>query len=667
MPKSRHPKHKPKSTSPSPSLLLNIPKELQRIDDLIASDDFEKAAESLKELAERAPHRADVFETMLVLGTRMHDADMCLDAVSRLVKINPFAATNHYNLFVIYLQNGFPALALKVGTDFLKRWPNHKHGIELPKVLEELRQRLLTEHIVAHFPEERRIEILALHDGALLGTARANYEQAIESASQLIRLEPSFIPAYNNRAFAYWAFGDTAMALADTERALTLDAENVHALFAKVRYAVLSNRIAEAHTAAERLRAIRTNDPELLIKQAEAFSYLRDDGAVLEVVSRLESQEGNPLVIATLHLFAGVAAARLGEITQARFFLNEARKYAATAKRAEEQLADLDRPEGQRENSHAFLLDHWIPRRVVDEFAKILGTQARRANVHATTTALQKFLAAHPHLVTLLPMLLEHGDDLTRRVAFQMAELTNTPELWQALKDFAASPHGTDRFRNEVLLALQEAGQYEKGQRVSFWSAGKPTFVIIHRYTVDNVPYEANFSEHVSRISLAAMLAHQQNDWEHAETILTQALHEEPNSAKLQFQLVLTYLKQGRVGHARELAEKITAQHPQYALSRITLTKIAIANNRNEEAEQHLKILTEFEHFHYSEYAQFCQVQLIYCLLVKSDHDGAQQWFALWEKRSSESPELKAAQQVLKNRATSKQWARQMLAPFRES
>lgn len=667
MSKSRHPKRKPKSSSSSGSLFLNVPKELQRIDELVAEGDLKEAVAALQDLTERAPHRAEIFETMLLLGTQWKDLALCLEGAMRLVKLRPFAAVDHYNLFVVYLKNSFPALAFKTATEFLKRWPDHKLGKELPTILEKLRPRLLDEQIVANFSEERRLEMLALHDSSLLAMTLMNFEHCLESATQLIQLEPNFLPAYNNRSFAHWAMGNTDAALADSERALTLEPENIHALFAKVRYSVLSNRLAEARAIAEKLKGIRTNEPDLLIKQAEAFAYLFDDAAVLEIVSRLEGDKGNPLLVATTHLFAGVAAARLGETARARTFFNEVRKHSVVAQRAEVQLADLDKPEGQRENARAFLLDHWIPRRVVKELVQIFEDGARHANLQTSQRALQKFLAARPNLAPLLPKMLEHGDEMTRRLAFQIAELANLPELWQILKDFAGSPHGPDRFRNEVLFALQNAGQYERGQRVPFWSAGKLIEVTIHRYTIDNEPYDANPSEHVVRTLLAAMLAHKQDDFEREVAILSAALEEEPNSATLQIQLVQTYLQQGRVAAAREVAEKTSVQHSNFALPRILLAMIALANERNDEVEQHINILTALEHFQHEEYAQFCRVQMIYQLLVKSDHDGARQWFEFWKKRSARTLDLESAQEALKSRVASKQWARQLLSSYRET
>lgn len=667
MSKSRPPKRKPKSVSPSGSLLLNVPKELLRINELIAVSDFEQAVESLNDLVARAPHRADVFETMLMLGTKMHDANLCLEAASRLVEIQPYAATNHYNLFIVYLQNGFPALALRTGTDFLKRWPEHKHGIGLPKILQDVRQSLLEERLVAQFPEERRLEILMLHDGALLGIMRSNYEQTVECTSRLIHLEPSFVPAYNNRSFAYWALCEHSSALADIERALELEPENVHGLFMKVRFCVFAQRIDEAHTVAKRLKHVRTNDLNLIVKQAEALLFLQDNAGVLEVVARMEANSENTIVDAMLRLYAGCAAARLEDTAKARVFLNEARKHKLVSERAEAQLADLDKPEGQRENSSPFLLDHWMPRRMVNEYRKILAAGARSGSAQATKAATRAFVSRYPNLLTLLLLMLERGDHLTRELAHQIAQFADMPELWQMLQGFVSSPHGPDYFRNEVLTSLQEAGQLQQGQVVAFWVKGKCIDVKIHRYDIDNIAYEANASERVSSNLLASELALRQGLPEKAEAILLAALQQEPQSAKLQFELALVYLKQRRVAQARAQVEQVATQHPRFAFPRITLAMLALANGRQEEAADHLKILNELEHFHRAEYAQFCLAQILFQVLVESDLEKARQWLELWEKRGVQEQQLRVVQKALENRAASKQWARQVLVHFFEA
>ncbi len=669
MPKSRHPKHKPKSSQPSGSLLLNVPKELQRIDDLIADGDLERAEQDLQDLARRAPHRADVFETMLLLGMKTNDFATQLAAALRLVELQPYVAAHHYNLFVVYLRNNLPALALQAGQYFLSRWPEAKLGKDLPKLMEEVGAKLHAQPIVAQFPQERRAEILALHDRALLENSRGNYEQVIIHATQLLEQEPKFAAAYNNRALAYWFMGENEAALADTKRALDLEPNNVHALFNLVRLLRLENRIEEARAAAERLTDARSTDPEVWAKLAEALMYLSDDAAVLDLAAQAEAAE----VLATedrfaflLSFYAGVAAARLSDETKARVFLKKALAHAMTSARARQQLAELDKPVGQRDGPCALLLDHWIPRRLVEEFMHILESGARTSNPATTKAGVQKYLSRHPNLTALVPVLLERGDRITREFAQHLARLADTPELWQVLKAFVSSPHGSDHVRNQVLMALQDAGQLAKGQVVTFWSRGRATQIKVLRYTIDDEPYEPIVSPQVSAATIEALAALNRNEPQRAEEALQRALQAEPASANLQYHLVLVYLQQGLVGQARELAEKIAAQHPSFAFPRCELALIALANDHKEEAHEHLEILSALEHFHHLEYAQFCRVQVLYQVLAESDLEAAQHWLEVWEKRMPPEPQAKAAREALKNRLTSKQWARQTLANYRE-
>ncbi len=669
MPKSRHLKPKQKSSQPSGSLFLNVPKELQRIAVLMAQGDFEQALSNLDDLAERAPHRADVFEAMLRLGMKTNNSAKQLEAILRLVELQPFTAAHHYNLFVVYLQNNFPALALKAGRNFLSRCPDSPLGKELPKPIQEVHDKLGEQPIVAQLAPGDWNEGLALHDQIVLEIAHEKYEAAIAHTEQMLELFPNFLPAHNNRAIAHWFMGENAASLADTQRALELDPTNIYARYHLVRLLRFENRMDEARAAAERLQAAPALEAAAVVKQVEAFVYLSDYATALELVTQAEARgllasESAPAAL--LHYYAGVAAARLGDEKKARELLQKTHGHSLAARLAQQQLQDLDKPPGQRGNSGALTLDHWIPRRIVQEYMQLLDSAVRVANSSATKAVVQKYFARYPFLSKLIPTLLECGDHLTRELAQHLAQLADTPELWQVLKDFASSAHGPDQFRNQVLKALQSAGQYAKGQTVTFWSRGKATEIKIIRYTIDDEPYESLLAPNISQGMAEARLALKENDLQRAAEALQRALQVEPSSANLQYHLVLIYLNQARVTQARELAEKLAAQHPAFALPHCQLALIALANDRKDEAREHLKTLTVLEHFHHREYTQFCQIQVLYQILVEADHEAALDWFKMWEASQRNDSQMQAARKALENRLTSKQWARQTLAHFHE-
>ncbi len=671
MPKSPRSKHKSKHkpAQSSSALFLNVPKELRRIDDLIADGDFDQAIRDIKDLAERAPHRADVFEAMLMLSMKTNDPNTKLEAVLRLVELQPYMASHHFNLFVVYVQNHFPALALQTGRYFLSRWPDSKLGKDLPKLLEALGASAREQPFVAQFPGESWIDIFALYDRVVLESSRGNYEHAVAHATQLLSQAPNFIPAYNNRALAYWLMGESGAALADTNHVLELEPDNFHALGNLARFLRLENRLAEARAAAERLKAVPSPDLEILEKQAETFTYFSDDEAVLIIAAQAEADgvlaKDSPSSL-LLNYYAGVAAARLGDEKKARDFLNQALEHSKFSRLARQQLQDLDKPVGERDGSGALTLDHWIPRRQVQEFMQVLESATRATNPEATKAAAQKYLTRHPNLTALVPVLLERGDPITRALTQQLARLADTPEMWQALKGFAFSAHGPDHVRNQALTVLQEAGQLAKGQAVTFWSRGKPTEINAILYAIDDVPYEPILSPNISQGLAEARVALLQNEPQRAEEALQRALQSEPASANLQYHLALVYLKKGRIPRTRELAEQLVAQHPNFASPRCQLALIALANDHKEKAREHITSLAALEHFHHLEYVQFCRIQVLFHMLVDADHEAAKHWIELWEMKMPNEPQVKAAWEALKNRLASKQWARQTLANFRE-
>ena len=665
MRKSRHPKRRHKN-KPGSSL-FNVSKELERIDALIEAGDLPEALEGLKQLAVRAPHRVEIFETIFLVAMQLQDNLELLEAAIRLNELQPFVPAHQFNLYGVYKQNLFPALALQTGRHFISRWPDLELGNDIRKEVDELAGLLQNDAAKYPFPQNAWLEHLVLHEQVQVALARNRYDEAQQLATQLIALAPQFVSSYNNRSLAYWAEGEAEAAIADAQRVLDIEPNNVHALSNLTRFLRLTNRLTEAREVAERLKTAESLSLDAWIKKAEALSYLPDDSAVLQIAEYAEKAGAlvgkyvDPLL---LHLL-GVAAARLGDEKKARGLWQEAIKRAPSLARVQAQLDDLDKPRGERDGPWPFTLMDWISPRQFEEFKHTLESTGRLSNDKPAKKAAQRILESHPHVAALVPVLLERGDPHAREFAWRLAQIAETPELLGALKDFVLSPNGPDKLRQEVLTSLQQAGIFRKSQTFRLWVGGEQREIMLANYKIDDVPYE-KLSPKVRQLHQAGLEALQRKELDRAEELFSQALAMVPDSASIQYNLAALQVERGNVVKARELLQTLAARHPQYAFAHCQLALLALANDRKEEARKLLDAVSSYDHFHGAEFVSFCKAQILYYIVAEPDREAAEHWLNMWEDLVPDDPKLDTMRPLVKNSLLARLHAKSMLAPLRE-
>ena len=664
MPQSRHKKRKQKNRPGS--LLSNAGKDLERIDALIEDGDLLEALQQLQKLAVRAPNRTEVFENIFFVALQLEDKLEMLNACLRLTELQPYVPAHYFNLYGVYKKNIFPGLALQTGRHFLSRWPDSELSKDISEELEVINSHLQKDAVKLQFPEDAWLDYIALHEKVQVETARRRYKEAQRLATELITRAPQFVPAYNNRSLAFWAEGEFEEAIADARKVLEIMPDNVHALGNLTRFLRLTNRTAEARDVAERLRTAQLMSPDTWTKKAEAFSYLADDVAVLEIVKQADEagvlfgEFADPFL---LHL-AGVAAARLGDEKKAKRYWEEAVKRSPSFARAQSQLDDLDKPIGERDGPWPFAFQEWIMQRQFDELANAVKRMADAKNDKYLQTTLQRFLDGNPYVAALVPVLLERGDPPGRNLALQLAQSVEMPELIEALKNFALSRNGPDELRQDALTSLQRKSVFEAEEKVHVWSNGQEKEVILHAYAIDGVPYE-KLPRRAQGLSAAAIEAMLQENLERAEELFNQALAFAPESVSLQFNKATIHLHRGNPATAHQLMQEIAQRHPRYVFAKCQLLLFALANDRKEEALAWLKELISLEHFHYMEFADFCRVQIFYYLIAEPNNEAAKHWLDMWEKATPNDPKLDTMSPLVENEFLSGFKAKSMLLPYR--
>jgi tetratricopeptide (TPR) repeat protein len=394
---------------------------------------------------------------------------------------------------------------------------------------------------------------------------------------------------------------------------------------------------------------------------------LFDDAGVLQVAEQADKagalfgKHADPFL---LHL-AGVAAAHLGEEKRAQKFWKEAVNIAPSFERAQANLDDLDKPPGERDGAWPFELNDWLSPHLFEEFVKTVGRSVDSKNMQNLKSAAQRYVEKHPHVLALVPALLERGDPVGREFALRLAQMVETPEAIAMIEDFLHSPYGPDKLRQSALQFLQEIKIIESGAKLSFWSRGRQTEIIAMNWRIDGVPYEKPPAAAIA-VAARGFEDMRRGQWERAQEFFSKALDMAPNSASIGFNLAVAEANQGKIAKAIADMKALAERHPKYAFAHCQLALHALANDRIEEARERLKTVSAFEHFHFDEFATFCQSQVIFYIIGDPNLEAAKHWLQMWEQFAPDDPKLDIIRPVVGDSRPARTAAKSLISWLQE-
>jgi tetratricopeptide (TPR) repeat protein len=639
MSKRKKNKKRRRSRRQGPSLDRRVQSQLWEVADLVHREKWAEARAVLEPLNSRHPRQVDILSALAEVLHHLGDYARYEAVCAELSSLNPNDPAFTLSLGGAYLLNGRPALALRTLQRFVDRWGNDPKAGEVRTTIAEVGARLdgmLAEQGLAGVADSRLLAEQHEEVQALLNEGQFTRSRRI--AEQLLQRWPDFKPALNNLSLASFGEGNFDQAIAAAQRVLALDADNYHALANLVRFCVVAGRHAEALAAAERLKALHSSAPGLWLKKAEALSYLGDDAGVLEALrSRQHAGESDARSQALLYHLAAVAASRLGKEKEARGYWQRALQVMPGCEPARDNLDDLAQPVGKRHAPWPFAMTNWLPQEPVGELVRRLKPVARARDDQAVTNEVRRYLQNHPELTALVPILFDRGDPAAREFAFRLCRMAETPELHQALADFALSRRGPDELRLEALQAAVRAGLLSSGaHRVFLDGQWRETLAFGFELHGEAITPHSPAVEPLARQAIEAI---HKGDGPRGERLLRKALELEPDSIPLRNNLASAYLAQGRGQEAEAEIRAIHAEHPDYLFGRVNMSQFYVREGRLDKAQEMLDPLLSRRRLHFTEFASLCMGQ-INLLLARGERQAAQSWLGLWEQADPDHPAL---------------------------
>lgn len=620
---------------------------LQEAESLMDRGRWTEAREVLEDLDRRFSNRGEVLGNLVDVYYELKDFRSYEGACERLLKLIPDDPDLTLMLAGAYLTNLRPVLALHTFRRFLQRWPDHERATDVQETIADLEARIEDTLKEIGVSGKEGLELAELHERMQSLLDQGMYEQARKVGERLLQHRPEFIPGLNNLSQIHFLEGRFDQAIDTAQRVLSIDPDNFHALSNLTRYLCLSGRVDEAREWAERLKAVESDVSDVWTKKAEALSYLGDDQGVLDAFEGarqagcLEPPLGDPM----LYHLAAVAAMRQGREKEARRYWEGALKLMPGFQLARANLDDLRKPVGERHAPWPFGIFNWVTKKTVSDVAAVLGRMPQHTDDEAVTRAMQRYLRRHPEIAEVVPLLLDRGDPKGREFALNIAMMANTPEMLEALRDFALSQRGPDAMRNLAAHAVAKAGLLPSGP-IRLWLDGEWREILLLGFELHDEPSQQH-SPQVEKWLAKATLALRQGKAKQAEKLLKRALEIEPDAPDLLNNLAAAYELQSRSEEAYALVRQVCERYPDYVFARTGLAQLAAYEGKIEEAKTLLEPLLSRQRFHYSEFAAVCRAQ-IEVHLAEGNLDAARSWLEMWENADPDNPDIEQMRRRLR-------------------
>jgi tetratricopeptide (TPR) repeat protein len=627
---------KPQKLRLAPNLSRAALDSLVKAMDLSDEGRREEAREILEKLNCRYPDRIEILGDLYNQCVQLNDRRGIERSAARLLRLHPDDPGVTLALAGAYVFAGRMALAVKTFQRFIECWPDHDeidYALDtLPTVRSIAKQRI----VEAGFTGDDAFELAELHEESLSLLDQGDYKAARAANERLLSRSPGLELAYNSLSLIAMCENKLEEAMEIAEGVLHRDGRNVHALANMIRFLVMSGQVEKARGYADRLKAIDLPVPDVWIKKAEALSFLGDDSGVLSVLPEVEEEERRfplPSAAAMVFHFAAVATMRMKPFDhaaekEAKRHWEHALELWAGLELAEANLEDLQNPIEERHVPWPFHLHDWVRREVVYELEDELRFVSEDDKALLVRVG-KRFLARHPELKHITPILLERGDPAGRSFAITVATIGQTPELLSALRNFVLGRNGPDLFRIRSTRVLLETEWLEPGPQ-QMWLKGQWDESLLMGVMIDGEPIK-NVGKKAEPLVNQALHLLRAEDGEKAEAVIRQALLIEPENPMLINNLIKSIELQGRRQEVEEMAEDLYERFPDYLFGRTNIAILAIQKGDLDRASECLKPLYSRKRMHFSEYGAFASAQ-IELALASGDRKTAKQWFENWDR-----------------------------------
>ena len=575
---------------------------IEDIGDMLIDGQASLALPILREATRKYPSEVKFWGLLAFAGSELKDARLMQEAFGMLIKMMPKNPENWHGLAQAYGMGDFPGLCYTTLREYLRRFPDDDRFAEVSEMADLLKAEMPGKLAELAFPAtDEGLELICLHEEAQVLLHQDKLAAAKEKAEKLISRMPDFTPAYNNLSLILFMNGEAERAVDAARATLVKHAENCHALANLVQYSLFLGRPDEAKNYANRLRVVDSVLPDVWVKKMEAFTFIGDHEAVIEVYRLTRKTAAFAGVDNFCKHLAAYAFFQLGEEKEARKLWRKILKDDPNYDLAVENLEQIDLPQNER-IVYALVLGRWVPRHYIAELVEETGKlKEGRSFEKNFQKKIARFFEKNPNILGVLPILLERGDQAGKDFALRLLRSAATPESFAALKEFAFSQNGTDQMRHKTAMALAEADVIPKDVRL--WVGGEWHEMRLQIFDVSSekvVTYPLKpKAEHTLAKGFEAM---QSENLEVAEQYFKMALmNNGADHPSILYNLLMVQELKGTATEAEEKLGSLVERFPEYIFAAITLARLKLGKGNLDEARALTERFQEKKKWHVGE------------------------------------------------------------------
>ena len=213
---------------------------------------------------------------------------------------------------------------------------------------------------------------------------------------------------------------------------------------------------------------------------------------------------------------------------------------------------------------------------------------------------LGKFFEENPHILKVIPNLLDRSDINAKEFAVKLLDWAETPEALKLLEDFAFSQMGSDQIRYTAAMTLARLDVVSN--RVKMWQGGELKDLILMCFKITDEPTDIYPMKPKAQDFLRKGLdARNNQNLELAEQYFQKALDANGEHPALLYNLLAITQTKGSVEQANKELERIVKKFPEYSFATISLATQYARQGDTKKAKKLTEKFYDKKKWHFSE------------------------------------------------------------------
>ncbi len=559
---------------------------LDRLETLFNEDSLDAYFDAIESAPAHWQRKAELMTAKAVGYLRMGEAGEGMRILNEVERTHPKYAPLYYYKAMHFMRQMFPARVLRNLEKVHFLGTLDEEAEEQIGVMENAARRMIRELADKLGVSFEIMQKASWHNEMAQEKLAAGQWQASEQhAREAARLIPNWTSPKNNRAFVLYYMGKTQEAIAEAEKALSLDGRNFHALKNLVLFYSGLGRDVEAKPYIETIRQIvlsSLNDlgePDLVIS---LLGFLNEHELLWKIAQKYLKRGDDELFDASWYTL-GVAALRQGRMKEGRTLLEKISDFYDLAGDLLDELDEARRLGRAPQIPSVYYpsLSLVLPNTVLREIIEILSKHKGGGKTPPyIARKLDDYLKSRPFVIHGLLRMLPNPY-ASKGVPGLLLSL-NRPDLDARLLEFALGQEGGDKERMNVLFALSQEGRTNMlPSPLRFWDARQGEWrqvELVGQMLTDDI--ELNISDAAAR---AVKKALQTEDPKEKIALLRKAVELDPTSGYAVHMLGVVLMQNGEKEEGWRLAKKAIQVEPDYMFAYANLAVIEAQKDEPDE------------------------------------------------------------------------------------